>query len=502
MRRNVQSIKQVHGLVQGLQKLAKEAGHSQPLMIGIDQENGLAAAYTAGTQFPGAMALAATGSLKIAEECSTASAKEMKLSGINWAYSPVADVNSDPRNPVIGVRSFGDDPSEVAKYASAVSRGLMLGGVASCAKHFPGHGDTHVDSHLALPVINKTEDDIMQTELVPFYALLQAGIPTVMTGHMALPLITGDNTPCSLSKVITTDLLRDKMGFDGVVVTDCLEMNAIAAEYTSQNGAVMALQAGADIAMICHTMELQRGAIERTYVAVENGSLSLETLRRSGKRIAALKLAYAGMWDEILGPFQEKTAQDLLTRNVKLSSESYAASIALIHSPLPIIATETGPVAILTPVMVSLNKVVDESMPAIATQGLNTGQSYLAFAESVGRRRLSQHLVYSPPVAQGRCFDELPAVLQTVAAIIFVTRSADRSSWQLAYLRKLLAEVPSTTPVLVLASCTPYDLMGAPDIQVPYLASFEYTPAAMEAAAAVIFGEREAKGRSPVRLRK
>lgn len=483
MKRNVQDVKQVHRLVQSLQQLAKESGHSRPLMIGIDQENGLISAFTsstAGTQFPGAMALAATGSPEIAEECSAATAREMKLAGINWAYSPVADVNSNPKNPVIGVRSFGDDPDEVAKYASAVSRGLMQGGVAPCAKHFPGHGDTHIDSHLALPVIEKTEDELMETELVPFHILVESGIPTIMTGHMALPLITGDNTPCSLSTTITTDLLREKMGYGGVIVTDCLEMNAVAASYTPQKGAVMALQAGADIAMICHTMKVQRGAIEETYAAVENGSLSLESLRKSGQRIAALKFAYAGTsWADVFEPFHEQALADLLIRNAHLSAESYAVSTASIRGTLPVVRKDDGPVLVMAPVM-----------------------EYLALEQSVARRTNLRHLLYTPLPAHGRgqLPDEISGALRATSAIIFVTRNADRSGWQVDYLRRLLQEKRGATPIIILVSCAPYDVVGAPDIQEPCLASFEYTPAALEAAVAVIFGEREAKGQVPVSL--
>ncbi|KAH7924446.1 glycoside hydrolase family 3 protein [Leucogyrophana mollusca] len=510
MKRNVQSVLQVHRLVRGLQQLAKESGHSKPLMIGIDQENGLVSAfsstakYTAGTQFPGAMALAATNSTDIAEQCSAASAREMKLEGINWAYSPVADVNSDHRNPVIGVRSFGDDPHEVARYAKAVSNGLTAGGVAPSAKHFPGHGDTHVDSHLALPVIQKSKEQILKTELVPFQGLVEAKIATIMTGHMALPLVTGDDTPCSLSRTITTDLLRGEMGFDGVIVTDCLEMDAVAEKYGCPKGGVMSLQAGADVVMICHTMDRQSGAVEETYKAAESGALSLDDLRRSGKRIALLKDTFAGTWDDVLhSDFDEGTLAKLTITNAKLSADSYAASTALIQGPIPVIGKEGGPVLVMTPEMESLNKAVDDAEGLLRTnagQVRNTaGPHYLAFAESVARRRSCQHVVYSRLTSSsGDVLPEVVTVLPTVAAIIFVTRNADRSTWQLDYLEKLREHLVPATPVIVLASCAPYDLMNVTGIPGAYLASFEYTPAALEAAAAVIFGERKASGRVPV----
>ncbi|KAF9238382.1 glycoside hydrolase family 3 protein [Melanogaster broomeanus] len=516
MKRNVQSVKQVHGLVRSLQQFAKDCGHIQPLMIGIDQENGLVSAfsstnrYSAGTQFPGAMALSATGNTHIAKECSAASASEMKLAGINWAYSPVADINSDHRNPVIGVRSFGDDPLDVTEYAVAVSKGLTDAGIAPSAKHFPGHGDTHVDSHLALPVINKTESQLNETELVPFRALVEAEVATIMTGHMALPFVEKSDdkqTPSSCSRTITTDLLRVQMGFKGVIVTDCLEMDAVAAKYTSQKGAVLCLQAGADIVMICHTMEWQKGAVDETYKAIESGKLSLQDLKASGKRVEELKNKFAGTWVTVLSDLDETALAEIIAKNKKLSVSSYAASTALIRGPLPDLSKLPGPIWVLTPEMESLNKAVDDAEGVLRSssgQVKNTaGPHYLAFAASVSARRSgSQHFVYSRHASPD---DDITAQLSgshgiRPAGIIFVTRNADRSTWQIDYLRNLKKHIPNGTPVTLLASCAPYDLMNAPDIEYPCIASFEYTPAALEAAAAVVFGEGVVNGRVPVRI--
>ncbi|KAF8553626.1 glycoside hydrolase family 3 protein [Imleria badia] len=502
MKRNVQSIKQVHELVKNLQQFAKDCGHTRPLMIGIDQENGLVSAFssthrhTAGTQFPGAMALAATGDPEIAKSCSLATAREMKLAGINWAYSPVADVNSDHRNPVIGVRSFGDDPREVAKYAIQVSNGLTEGGIAPSAKHFPGHGDTHVDSHLALPVIKKTARELHATELVPFRALIDSGIATIMTGHMALPLVVGEDdkeTPCSCSRTVTIGLLRHELGFKGVIVTDCLEMDAVAARYTSQKGAVLSLQAGADVVMICHTMGLQTGAIEETYKAVEKGELSLAALRESGGRTDELKTRFAGTWEMALAELDERSLAEILEAHAKLSEQAYGASTAVLKGPLP--EVRPGPVLVLTPEVESVNKAVDDA------EEKNTAgphYNYIAFAASVRRRRDdTQHVVYS-----GR---EVPAkvvgAVREAALVVFVTRNADRSGWQTAYLRRLRQHIPGGTGVVVLASCGPYDLVDAADVEYGLVASFEYTPAALEAAAGVIFGERAGRGVAPVMSR-
>ena len=390
------------------------------------------------------------------------------------------------------------DPREVAKYATEVSNGLTEGGVAPSAKHFPGHGDTHVDSHLALPVIKKTLGELYETELVPFRELIEAGIATIMMGHMALPLVVGEEdkeTPCSCSRRVTTELLRHEMGFKGVIVTDCLEMEAVAAKYTSQKGAVLSLLAGADIAMICHTMRLQTGAIEETYKAVEKGELSLAALRESGRRVDELKGRFAGTWETVFAALDERRLGDVVEANAKLSQRAYRASTAMIKGPLP--EVKQGPVLVLTPEVESVNKAVDDE------EEKNTaGPHYIAFAASVRTRREdTQHVVYSR--LQGDIPDEVVASLRPSvrpALLIFVTRNADRSTWQVEYLRKLKRYIPGETAVVVLASCGPYDLVDAPDVEYACVGSFEYTVAGLDAAAGLILGGDVGRGRVPVRI--
>ncbi|OCH91328.1 glycoside hydrolase [Obba rivulosa] len=507
MKRNVQNIEQVHALTRELQQIAKDAGHERPLMIGTDQENGLVSAFSSsesGTQFPGAMALAASGSPALAEEISAASGKEMRLAGINWVYSPVADVNSDPRNPVIGVRSFGDDPQEVARYAKAVSRGITSAGLAPSAKHFPGHGNTHIDSHLSLPRILVDKAGLAQTELVPFKELIDNDVASIMTGHMALPLVTNDDVPCSLSKVITTDLLRGELGFQGVVVTDCLEMDAVAQSYGSEGGAVLSLQAGADVVMICHRYDRHVGALKATYVAVQQDILSLDMLRASRARINAMKEAFAGSWDEVLTTsFHRDHVSALKREHELLSRRAYAATIAKIRDPhgvLPL--SKTGSAVLFTPRMESINLAVDDAEGKLRDKEgrlRNTaGPSYEAFAGSVARALGSpvQHVVYAPG-------DELPADLpptvRNAQSVIFATRNGyERGVWQVEFLYKVLKIADARKMVLV-TTCAPYDILYWEDIDVPCIATFEFTVPALSAATAVIYGEAEAQGTVPVR---
>ena len=224
------------------------------------------------------------------------------------------------------------DANTAANFVCAFSRGLESAGVASCAKHFPGHGDTHVDSHLALPIIMKEPSVLEGTELVPFRSAIRSGIASIMTGHMALPILLeslgedrDNHLPASLSLGISTKLLRDNMDFKGVLVTDCLEMNAIAEGYGCGPGAVMALQAGADIVMICHLMGRQVSAIEAVYDAVEKGVLSIEQLSQSELRIRTLKDKVTGSWSEVLNTgFPSDTITKLKQENGLLARKAYA----------------------------------------------------------------------------------------------------------------------------------------------------------------------------------
>ncbi|KAG1803186.1 glycoside hydrolase superfamily [Suillus subaureus] len=507
MKRNVQSVKQVHTLVQSLQQCARDAGHKHPLMIGIDQENGLVSAfsstakYQAGTQFPGAMAIAATGDPEYARRCSAASAREMKAVGINWSYSPVGDVNSDPQNPVIGVRSFGDGETQARLHdlRRRLAMALHKVVVAPSAKHFPGHGDTNVDSHLGLPVINKSRTELDQTELKPFKELIDAGVASIMTGHMVIQALTGDSkTPASLSRAVTTTLLREELQFEGVVVTDCLEMNAVKERQGGvPRGAVEALAAGADVVMVCHTMAFHRGSIEATYEAVQKGELHMDELRKSGERVTALKRQFAGTWDDVLGnPFDEKAMNALQATNKKLSEEAYAKSTALISGSLPVFSS--GKIVVMTPIVESLNAAVDDAEGVQRTEKghvRNTAAPYyISFAESVGRRAADvEHLVYAADFDCRRDFGE---------GLIFVTRNADRSAWQLDVLERVATQASSGVPIVVLASCAPYELFSRRILGVQAcVASFEYTSEALEAAASVIFNEVPPVGESPVGIK-
>src|SRR5205807_255050 len=221
--RNIRDTRQVFELTRSLQTIAREAGQRYPLLVAIDQENGLVQRLgEAVTLFPGNMALGAIGSEQIAYDIALATGRELKALGINMNLAPVVDVNNNPANPVIGVRSFGEDPHRVARLSAATVKGYRAAGIITSLKHFPGHGDTAVDSHLALPIIPYTMERLEAVELVPFKSGIEAGADSVMIAHLYLPSLMQDEmVPSTVSPAVVTELLRKKLGFDGLIISDC-----------------------------------------------------------------------------------------------------------------------------------------------------------------------------------------------------------------------------------------------------------------------------------------
>lgn len=259
-------------------------------LIGIDQEGGSVVRATFLPQAPAAMALGAAGDETLAEQVGAAVARGLRGLGINWNFAPVLDVNNNPANPVIAERSFGEDPDTVTRLAAAWMRGSLAEGVACCVKHFPGHGDTHVDSHHALPTVDKSLAELEALELKPFRALARIA-PAMMTAHIVYPQLDPEH-PATLSKRVLGGLLRDAIGYDGVVITDALMMKAVHERYGHARAAVLALQAGADMPLAQGTQAEQAAAIEAIAAALRTGALPLEDARRANTRLDALARRY------------------------------------------------------------------------------------------------------------------------------------------------------------------------------------------------------------------
>jgi beta-N-acetylhexosaminidase len=264
-----------------------QAKSKLPLLIGADFERGAAMRLDEGTSFPTAMALAAGGNPADAYTMGKVTALEARAVGIQWIYAPDADVNNNPGNPIINTRSFGEDPARVADYVTAFVRGVEENGGLATAKHFPGHGDTASDSHIDLPVIHANRERLDKLELIPFRAAIAANVGSVMTGHLSIPALEPDpNTPATLSSHILTDLLRDELHFQGLVVTDAMDMGGITVRYAPGEAAVRAVLAGADALLMPPVPD---AAFEGLQAAVRSGRISIERLNASVRRILEAK---------------------------------------------------------------------------------------------------------------------------------------------------------------------------------------------------------------------
>ncbi|MEV4171837.1 beta-N-acetylhexosaminidase [Nonomuraea sp. NPDC049709] len=280
---NVKSIGQVVGLTNGLQRASDEV----PLLIGTDQENGLVSRMSAlMTDFPGASQIGATGDTDLSREVARATGDELRALGVNLDFAPVADVNVNPRNPVIGRRAFGDDPQRVAKMVAAAVKGFGEAKIAATAKHFPGHGDTSVDSHTGLPVIKHTKSEWERIDAPPFKSAIGAGVDAVMSAHIVFPKLDSSGDPATLSKPILTGLLREQLGFKGVISTDALNMAGVRKKYNDGEIAVRAVLAGADLLLMPN--DLPR-AYQAVLAAVKSGRISKQRLDQSVTRLLTLK---------------------------------------------------------------------------------------------------------------------------------------------------------------------------------------------------------------------
>ncbi len=283
--RNLESVEQIVDLTNGLQACSP---HS-PLLVSIDQEGGRVSRLPKDfTIFPPCDLLGRCNSTELAYAAAATIAKELRAVGINMNMTPVLDVNSNPDNPVIGDRAFGTTPNVVCELGSATAEGLQDNKVVACGKHFPGHGDTNTDSHKELPVVEASRERLEAIEFPPFRRAIQRGVASIMTAHVLYPALD-PKLPATLSPTIITDFLRQELRYDGVVLTDDLEMHAIIDHYGVEDAAVRAVLAGCDVLLICKDRDREIAAFEAMEQAVASGTISVERLDLSAARIARLK---------------------------------------------------------------------------------------------------------------------------------------------------------------------------------------------------------------------
>ena len=296
-KRNVESPAQVASLVRALKTRA-----GRPLLASVDQEGGRVARLRGSpfTALPPMRQLGQSGDAAFVERAGKLLALEVRAMGFDVDFAPVLDVDTNPANPVIGDRSFHREAAEVARLGVALARGMEAGGVASCAKHFPGHGDTAKDSHLDLPSLPHGLERLRQVELLPFAEYAKAGLASVMTAHVIFDALD-PGVPATMSTRVMDGLLRKELGFQGVVVSDDLEMRAIADHFKVERAVVEGVKAGVDCFLVCHHADVQRRAIEALVKAVESGEVKRERLEEARGRMAALARRFVHGPEDLLG---------------------------------------------------------------------------------------------------------------------------------------------------------------------------------------------------------
>ncbi len=476
---------EVAAKVNAFQKLAKI-----PLLISSDVEPGLGRleggvfapnTYTAGsaTILPSNMAMGAGGQEADAEAAGRITGLESRAVGIHLAFAPVVDVNNNPANPVINTRSFGEDPATVAKLSAAFVRGLQSTGVAATAKHFPGHGDTDTDSHNALPIVRSDRAHLETTELVPFRAVIDAGIAGVMTAHIALPAMGTPGIPATLVPGILTGLLRDTLKFHGLAVTDALSMEGIGAGYDVGTSAVLAVQAGADLLLKPTNIEK---AIDAVTAAVEKGTIPASRIDASVRRLLELKLRVGA----VQHPFV-----DLDSLRVVVGSAEHRATAQRIADRAITLLRDT-PSAI---------PVHDDQATVIATYGSEADVEALrTFAAGVRETLRNARVVRITPRWTRAGLDSLvrPGDRLIVATQVRTIEGEGRFAVA-SHVAKWIDDQAAQRTVIVAAFGNPYVLREFPRVAT-YLATFGRGPALELAAAKAITGRSAIGGRSPITL--
>jgi beta-N-acetylhexosaminidase len=461
-RDNIDTPKQVAQLSNGLQKASKI-----PLLISTDQEMGLVTRIgPPATQLPGNMALGAGRSTQDAEEAARITAQELRAMGINQNFAPDADVNSNPANPIIGVRSFSSDPELAADMVKAQVTGYEgrrwfdNDSVTSTAKHFPGHGDTSEDSHTSLPVSNRTLEQWRQIDAPPFQAAIAARIDSIMTAHIQVPQIDPSGNPATLSPRVITGLLREELKYDGVIITDSLEMAGVRKLHSDAEIPVLAIKAGVDQLLMPPNLGL---AIDSVVKAVRSGEISEQRIDESVLRILKMKLLRGVMLnaevdvnkvDQVVGS-NAQTAQRIADRTVT-AVRNDAQAIPLNATAALVVGTNDATTSALA-TRIKAAKVVTATSPTPAQT-----QQALAAAANADK-------------------------------IVVLTNNLSTRPAQLDLLNQLVA---TGKPVIAVATGNPYDV--AYSNAKTWLATYSTTTVSIEALAKILLGETKPQGKLPV----
>ena len=457
-----------------------------PLLVAADFERGAAFRIADTTSFPWTMAIGATGAEEFAYQQGAITAQEARALGVHWVYAPVMDVNNNPDNPVINIRSFGEDPQLVARLGAAFIRGCRDNGVLSTAKHFPGHGDTATDSHIGLAVIPADLSRLDSVEFVPFRKAIEAGVDSIMTAHVAVPRVTGEpDIPATLSAKVLTDLLRKRLKFDGLVITDAMEMGGITTRYGTGKAAIRAVQAGADMLLLPPDTD---AAIDEIVRAVGRGEISERRINQSVERILATK-SRLRLNEGRTVPIEQIASIIATPENQRLAQEIADRSMTLVKDERHLVPIDPARPRKIFSLLLSTD--LDTSPGAL-------------FQTEMRRRFPSIETTSIDPRAPEDMVEKIfksaaRADLIVVSTLVRVITGAGGVGLPVKQ-RALLERLFQTgKPVIWVAFGNPYVLRGVPRAPT-YLCTFSYADVSYIAAAKALSGEIPINGKMPVSI--
>ncbi|MGW4825517.1 glycoside hydrolase family 3 protein [Streptomyces sp. NPDC004227] len=473
---NTRAPEQVAGMSNGIQRVALEQPSRVPMLLSVDQEQGAVVRLgPPATQFPGNMALGAGRSVADAGTAASITGQELRSVGVNQDLAPVADVNVNPANPVIGVRSFGESPQMAADMVAAQVRAYQNAGVAATIKHFPGHGDTTVDSHSGLPVITHTREQLDQIDLPPFRAAIAAGADAIMTAHIVVPALDPSGDPATLSHPILTGLLREELGYDGVVVTDSLGMAGVRQKYGDERVPVLALKAGVDILVNPPVMKV---AYDAVLAAVRNGELTEERINESVARVLRLK------WRR--GVVHSPFVDTAVVAGTVGTPDHLATAERITARTTTLLRNDAGALPLRSADTVLVTGWDDPATPTTTA----------ALGKALTARGLTVDVLSTGAKPSQARINAAVAAAQSHDTTVVLTNRANSDAGQQKLVKALLA---SGARVVTVAVRDPYDVMYFPEAPA-YLTTYAFNDVAMHSLAGVLTGAIQPAGRLPVTI--
>ncbi|KAF2396185.1 glycoside hydrolase [Trichodelitschia bisporula] len=523
--KNLKSAEDTTQLVYELQKTAHEAGHPVPLTIALDQENGgvnslFDEIYI--RQYPSAMGITATGSKDLAFEVAKATAEEIGACGINLIMGPCLDVLTNARNQPLGVRAMGDDPQEVSDYGLAFMDGYKAGGLATLGKHFPSYGNLEfLGSALDVPIITESLEQLSLSALIPFRNAIHQGLDSMMVGGCAMSSEGLDIMHACLSNQVVDGLLRSDLKFDGVVISECLEMEALSHNIGVGGGTVMAVNAGCDMVLLCRSFSVQQDAIAGLKSGIKSSMITVSRIRDSLRRVLTMK-AKSTSWEKALNPPGISLLSSLQPSHTELSKRAYNSSITVVRdkSHLLPLSNTIGPdeeLLLLTPLVKPLAasaaaKAVIESMAAGSPEPATWERSasvmsgervFRELGQSLTRQRNGRVLHTSYTANGVRPLHE--NLINRASAVIVLTADANRNMYQQGFTKHvaMICNMNFTAggekkqkPFIVVAVSSPYDFALDPTVGT-YICTYDFTETALTSLVKVLYGEINPTGTLP-----